>query len=157
MKSRNILGNDEAVSISVGFMLMFLISVIVFSALIYTFYSVKQANEKIAMEGSFKIIGNELASKITTVDIIANTTNSYGGTVNSLEYDFSLPASVAGNSYTMNITNSTFAIIFESDYNARTISPFNISTNITGIKIFSGAEDYKILYNTSVNTIYIQE
>jgi len=157
MKSKNFSKNEDAVSISVGFMLMFSITVIVFSALIYTFFTVTQINEKTAMEGSFKIIGNELAAKITIVDIIVNTTNSYGGTVNSLEYEFSLPASVASNSYTMNITNSPFGIIFESDNGARTFSPFNISTNITTSKIYSGAEEYKILYNKSINRFYIQE
>jgi hypothetical protein len=157
MKSKNFFRNDDAVSISVGFMLMFSITVIVFSALLYTFHTVTQVNEKTAMESTFKIIGNELASKITIADIIVNTTNSFGGTVNTLEYDYSLPASVASRSYTMNITNSPFGIIFESDNGARTFTPFNISTNITATKIYSGAEDYTILYNKSINSIYIKE
>lgn len=157
MNSRNILKNEEAVSISIGFMLMFAISVIVFVSLILSFYSVLQNTEKSVMQKNFGIMGVSLSEKINTVDIISNSIISLGGDSSSIEYDFSLPASIAGKTYTLNLTDSPFRIIMESDNGARTVSPFNIISNIEGIKIYSGAENYKLIYNKNNNSITIKE
>ncbi len=156
MNPRNLLKNDEAVSISVGFILMFAVTVIIFTATIISFYSLSQSNEKTAMGATFKIIGAGLAARINTADVLVNITNSYGGTVNSLEYEFSMPASVAGRSYAVNVTGSP-EIIIQSDNGAITYSPFNVSTNFTPIHIYSGAENYKITYNKSVSNLSIVE
>lgn len=157
MHSKNFLINDEAVSISIGFILMFSVSVLVFTALVLSFYSIYQDTEKSAMQASFKIIGSEISEKITTFDMIVNSINSSGGEVNSLEYEFSLPGSIAGKSYTMNITNSPYQIIMESDNGARSVSPFNITINITERKIYSGSENYKFKYDTNNRSIIIDE
>ncbi len=146
MKSSNLLKDDSAVSISIGFILMFAVTVIIFTATIISFYSLTKSSEKSAQDTTFKIIGAGLATKITTVDILVNITNSYGGNMTSLEYEVTMPASVAGKSYSVNITNSTYQIIIQSDNGALTYSPFNISNNFTAIQIYSGAENYKLVY-----------
>ena len=157
MNSRNIIKNDEAVSISIGFMLMFAISVLVFVSLILSFYSVLQDTEKSVMQKNFGIMGVSLSEKINTVDILSNSVISLGGDSSSIEYEFSLPASIAGKTYTLNLTDSPSRIIMESDNGARTVSPFNITSNIEGIKIYSGAENYKLIYNKNNNSITIKE
>jgi FlaG/FlaF family flagellin (archaellin) len=157
MKPEKIFKNNEAVSISVGFILMFAITVIIFSALIVSFYALTHQSEKSAMRESFKTIGSGLASKLTTVDVLVNVTNNYNGTVNTLEYSFSLPASIAAKSYTVNVTNSTYEIILESDNGARIVVPFNIYTNLTGRTIYSGSGDYLLKYDKASNSMVIQE
>ncbi len=157
MNPKELLKNEEAVSISVGFILMFSITVIMFTALILSFYTLSQYSEKSAMRESFKILGEGLAIKITTVDTLTNITNSNGGTVNALEYEFSMPESIASKSYTINITNSTDQIIFESDNGARSVAPFNTSNNFISRKIYSGSEYYKLKFDKSTNSIYIEE
>src|SRR5574341_793259 len=104
LKSEKLLRNDDAVSISVGFILMFSISVIIFSAIIISFIALSHQSEKSAMRETFRIMGSGLATQIVMVDTLISTSGSYGGTVNHLEYSFSLPASVAGKGYIMNIT-----------------------------------------------------
>jgi hypothetical protein len=157
MNPGKIIKNDDAVSISVGFMLMFAVTVIIFSTVIISFYTLSQQSEKSAMLESFRIMGSGLAAEITTVDTLVNISSGNGGTVNTLEYSFTLPASIAGKSYTVNVTNSTYRIILESDNGARIVVPFNISTNLTGKMIYSGAEDYVLKYDTTSNSIVIQE
>lgn len=157
MNSKNFFKNTDAVTVSMGFMLTFAITVIVFCALIISFYSLTQHMEKSAMRENFKIIGSGLASKITAVDTLVNTTNSYSGTVNMLEYEFTLPASVAGKTYTINITNPPYKIIFESDNGAREVSLFNTSTNFTPVFLYSASEDFVIKYNQSTRSLYISE
>ena len=155
MKYKCIFRDDEAVSISIGFILMFAVTVIVFLALIISFYSLSRETETSAMKESFRIIGNGLAIELTAVDAIANVTSSYGGTLNSLDYEISIPSSVAGKSYTTNITSGR--IVMEADNGAKITVPFNIYMDLTARKIYSGAENYRVLYNRTANSIEIIE
>lgn len=157
MASKDLLKNDDSVSISIGFILMFAITVLMFTTIVLSFYTLTQNTEKSAMRVNFKLMGHGLAGKITMADTLINTTRSYGGTVNSFEYEFSIPASIAGKTFTVNITNSTHEIIMESDNGAREVVPFNASSNFTEIKLYSGAENYKLKYDASSNSLYVAE
>ena len=156
MNQGNIFKDDNAVAISLGFILMFAISVIVFSTIVLSFYDLTEDMKGKAMQESFSMLGSRLSIKITTVDTILYVADSYGGTVNSLEYEFTAPASIAAESYTFNLTNTTNEVIVESD-RAKTVTPFNISANLIGRKLYSGAENYKFTYNPAGNTINIEE
>lgn len=155
MNIKNLFKNDEAVSISIGFILMFAVTVLVFSALIISFYSLSRDTEKSAMQESFRIMGNGVAIKITALDMLINTTDFYGGTVNELNYEIAIPSSLAGKTYTMNITGSPNRIIMEADNGAKVTVPFNVSTNFTARKIYSGAENYLLYYNKTSGSIEI--
>jgi hypothetical protein len=152
---RRFVKNEDAVSITLGFILMLSITVLVFSAIILSFYTLSQQSEKVAMRESFDILGSGLAIRITTVDTIVNMTNYYGGAVNSLEYEFSIPASIANEGFSINITNSTKQIILESDDGATSWVPFNTSSDLMQTTIYSSAQDYK--FNYSNNMIRIEE
>jgi hypothetical protein len=154
MRPENMIRNEDAVSISLGFILMFSITVVVFCSVVLSFYTLSQNSEKAAMQSSFEILGSELAVRITTMDTLVSISNSYGGTVNSLEYDFSIPASIADEGYSVNITN-TKQIILKADNGAQTWIPFNTSSNITNKTIYSSAQDYKFIYNVTSTNITI--
>lgn len=154
MNSKNLLKNDEAVSITLGFILMLTITVLVFLAVILSFYTLMQQSKNVAMRESFDIMGSGLATRITTVDSLVNMTGYYGGTVNALEYEFSLPATIANEGYSINITNKQ--IIIESDTGARAWIPFNTSSSIMGKTIYSSAHDYKLTYSRTNNIINIE-
>lgn len=156
MKIANILKDDSAVAISIGFILMFGVTVVVFSTVVLSFYGLTEEMEEEAMQESYRMLGSRLSIKLTMVDTLINITESYGGTVNSFEYEFTAPASIAAESYTFNITNATNEVIIESDI-AKTVTPFSISTNLNSRKLYSGAENYKFTYNTSNNIIDIEE
>lgn len=150
--------NEDAVSITLGFIMMFSITVLVFSAVIISFYTLSQQSARIATTESFNILGSGIALKIATVDGLINATNYYGGTVNTFEYGFSVPASMASDDYSINITNSTNrVIILEAENGAKSWIPYNTSINLEGKLIFSGIEDYKLTYNGTSNQIIIKE
>ncbi len=153
MNPKNLLKNEDAVSITVGFILTLSITVLVFSGIVLSFYTLTQQSQKAAMQASFDILGSGLAVRLTTMDTLVNISNSYGGRVNSLEYDFSIPASIANEGYSMNITNSTKQIILESDNGAKAWVPFNTSSNIAQSTIYSSAQYYKFIYNSTGITI----
>ncbi len=155
MQPKNLIKNEEAVSISLGFIMMLSISVLVFSGVVLSFYTLSQRSEKAAMQGSFEIMGSGLAFRITTMDTLVNITNSYGGTVNALEYEFSIPATIANEGYSVNITNSTKQVIIQADNGAIAWVPFSTSSNVTQATINSGARDFKFIYNSTGNTINI--
>jgi FlaG/FlaF family flagellin (archaellin) len=157
MRSKNILENDDAVSVSIGYILMFAITMLVFTAVILSFYTLSYNSEKSAMMESFRIVGSGVAAKITTVDLLVNITRSYDGNINLLEYDFSIPDSMASKSYFINITSSPQEIIIESDNGAKTVSPYILTTNITQRILYSGGENYMIKYNVSGFNIEIED
>ncbi len=156
MNSKNLLKNDEAVSVTLGFILMLTITVLVFLAIILSFYTLMQQSKNVAMRESFDIMGSGLATRITTVDTLVNMTGYYGGNVNSLEYEFSLPLTIANEGYSITITNSTNQIILQSDIGAKAWIPLNASSNLMGITIYSSAGDYKLTYNKTNNMINIE-
>jgi len=132
---------------------MFSITVIVFSTTIISFYSLIDRSEKIAMRESFEIQGGGHATKITTIDTMVNISNSYGGTVNLLEYDFSIPTSIAGKTYVTTITGNQ--IVMESDNGAKGYVPLNSTSSIIDQKIYSGIQDLKFIYNRTSNNITV--
>ena len=134
---------------------MFSITVLVFSAVVLSFYTLSQQSQKTAMRESFEIMGSGLAVRITTVDTLVNITSYYGGTVNALEYEFSIPAYIANEGYSINITNKQ--IIIESDNGAKAWVPFNTSSSLEEKILYSNAEDYKFTSNGTDKTIKIKE
>ncbi len=152
---RRLAENEDAVSITVGFILMLSITVIAFSMIILSFYSLTQQSERSASQSSFDTLGSELAVRITTVDTLVNITDNYGGTVNNLEYDFSFPATIALEDYSINVTNSPKQIIIQSDNGAKVWIPFNTSSNIAQTTNYSSSQDYEFNYIDNYNNKYI--
>lgn len=154
MVLKKLLKNNDAVSVSVSFILMFAITVIVFTATVLTFYSISQNSERNAMQESFKLLGGGLAVRITGIDALVNTIRTGGGSVNMLEYELSMPDSIAGNSYTVNITDD--GIILEDETGSKFTVTLGISSNATG-KIYSGAGIYQLDFDKENNSIVIKE
>jgi len=157
MKIRNFVKNEEAVSITVGFILTFSITVLVFSGIVLAFYELSQQSKAKAMRESFEILGSGLAMRITTVDTLINITEINGGTVNTLEYEFSIPTLIANEAYSINFTNSTRQLIIGSDSGAKIWVPFNVSANFTQKEIYSNDENFKITYNKTNKIIKIEQ
>lgn len=154
MKIKKLPENEDAVSITIGFILMFSITVLVFSGIVLSFYTLSQNSKETAMKASFDILGSGFAARVTSMDTLLNITGSYGGTVNELEYDFSIPASIAGESYAINITHEKIFMNAEND--AKSWTPFN-STYIINDQIYSNAQDYTLWYDNNNNTMKIKQ
>lgn len=154
MNPKNLLKNEDAVSISVGFILILFITVLVFSATILSFYTLTQNSQQSAMRESFDNLGSGFAARVTSMDTLVNITKSNGGTVNQLEYDFSIPASIANEEYGINITRERIFLDAEND--AKAWIPFNSSYNINE-QIYSNAQDYTLSYDNNTNSMIIEQ
>ncbi len=154
MNPKNLLKNEDAVSITLGFILILSITVLVFSAIVLSFYTLTQHSQEAAMRESFDILGSGFAARVTSMDTLVNITKSNGGTVNQLEYDFSIPAYIANDGYGINITRER--IFLDAENNAKAWIPFNSSYNITG-QIYSNAQDYTLGYDNNNNSMKIEQ
>ncbi|NJD51423.1 MAG: hypothetical protein FIB07_00980 [Candidatus Methanoperedens sp.] len=154
MKIKKLPENEDAVSITIGFILMFSITVLVFSGIVLSFYTLSQNSKETAMKASFDILGSGFAARVTSMDILLNITGSYGGTVNELEYDFSIPASIAGESYTINIIREKIFMNAEND--AMAWIPFN-SSYIINEQIYSNIQDYTLWYDNNNKSMKIKQ
>ena len=154
MNPKNLLNNEDAVSITVGFILILFITVLVFSATILSFYALTLNSQQAAMRESFDILGSGFAARVTSMDTLVNITRSNGGAVNQLEYDFSVPISIANEEYGINITRER--IFLDAENGAKAWVPFNSSYNITE-HIYSNAQDYTLSYDNNTNTMKIKQ
>ncbi|VVB55438.1 Uncharacterised protein [uncultured archaeon] len=154
MKNKKLLENEDAVSITIGFILMLSITLLVFSGIVLSYYTLSQHSKETAVRTSFDILGSGFASRVTSMDTLVNITRSYGGTVNQLEYDFSIPASIADESYGINITREK--IFMEAENDAKAWIPFN-SSGIINEQIYSNAQDYTLWYDNNNNTMKIKQ
>jgi len=154
MNIKNLIKNEDAVSITIGFILMFSITVLVFSGIILSFYTLSQRSSETAMRTSFDILGSGFAIRVTSMDTLANLTISNGGTVNQLEYDFSIPASIANKGYSINITRKK--ILLDAENDAKAWIPFNSSYDITE-ELYSNSQDYTLYFDNNNKSIKIKQ
>lgn len=154
MNPKSLLKDENAVSITVGFILTFTITVLVVSGIILSFYSFSEKSQETAMEISFDILGSGFAARVTSMEIMVNLTKSCGGTINQLEYDLSIPASIAGDSYGINITREK--ILLDAENGAKAFIPFNSPYNIND-KIYSNGQDYTLSYDNDNNSMKIEQ
>ncbi len=152
--NKNLLENEEAVSVSIGFILNFSVTIVIFSIIILSFYSLVWQAEKTSQKESFEIQGSGHSIRITTIDSIVDLSNSYGWKINNLEYDFSIPASVAGSDYKTNITRNK--IVLESDNGAIAYIPLNSTSVFENQEFYSDVQNFKFVYNGTNNKITIE-
>lgn len=153
------LGKDEnAVSISIGFILTFSITVLVLVVILMSFYSLMDQAEQTVMRDEFEIHGNDIAVKITTIDTMAGTAMRSGSDIGEIRYELSLPDKIAGKPYSIEFSNTTNDIIFTSEEREETRAKIPFSTEDTTLlstTIYSSKGEYQISYDPSANTIEI--
>ncbi len=151
------LTNDEnAVSLSIGFILTFSITVLVLVTILTSFYSLMNQAEQTVMRDEFEIHGSDLAVKITTIDTIAGTAINSGATVGEIRYDVSLPEKIAGKHYEIELSNTTNDIIISSEERdeTRVKVPFSTDdTTVLSTTLYSSKGKFQIIYNPDTNTI----
>ena len=155
---RDILNDENAVSISIGFILTFSITVIAFLMIMQTFYGMLYQAEHTVLREEFEIHGNDIAVQITNIDTIVNVTLSSGGDIGEIHYDVSLPDKIAGSYYSVEFSNTTSEIIFNSDDRLETTAkiPYVTRTiSVSSTKIYSAAGEHYLSYNPSTNLIEV--
>ena len=155
---RDILNDESAVSISVGFILTFSITVIAFLMIMQTFYGMLYQAEHTVLREEFEIHGNDIAVQLTNIDTIVNVTLSSGGDIGEIRYYVSLPDKIAGSYYSVEFSNLTSEIIFNSDDRLETtakIPYITQTTTVSSTKIYSAAGEHYLLYNPSTNLIEV--
>ncbi|MBW6470289.1 MAG: hypothetical protein K0A90_03605 [Methanosarcinaceae archaeon] len=155
---RDILNDDNAVSISIGFILTFTITVIAFLMIMQTFYGMLYQAEHTVLREEFEIHGNDIAVQLTNIDTIVNVSLSSGGSIGEIRYEVSLPDKIAGSYYSVEFSNNTNEIIFGSDDRLETIAKIPYvtqTTTVSSTKIYSAAGEHYLLYNPSTNLIEV--
>ena len=157
---RDIINDENAVSISIGFILTFSITVIAFLMIMQTFYGMLYQAEHTVLREEFEIHGNDIAVQLTNIDTIVNVTLSSGGSIGEIRYDVSLPDKIAGSYYSLEFINrsSGSEMIFGSDDRLETIVKIPYVTQTTDVvstTIYSAAGKHYLSYNSSTNLIEV--
>jgi FlaG/FlaF family flagellin (archaellin) len=156
---KRIIDDDNAVSISVGTVLMLSITVITLVVVIGSFYTMMDRHEQGVTRDQFEIHGNDLALQISNIDTAVQVTNNYGGKAENISYQFSLPPTIARHEYSIEFSNSTREIVFKSEGGPETEVKVTYVTSTTGIasnKVYSGQDHFELYYNANSNLIEIR-
>ncbi|WP_406655728.1 hypothetical protein V7O62_08025 [Methanolobus sp. ZRKC2] len=155
---RTLAKDENAVSLSIGFILTFSITVLVLVIILTSFYSLMNQAEQTVMRDEFEIHGNDIAVKITTIDTMAGTAIRSGSSVGEIRYEISLPDKIAGKEYSIEFSNATNEMIFSSEErdDTRVKIPFSTEdTTLLSTTLYSSKGEYRINYNPAANTIEI--
>ena len=150
--------DERAVSISVGFILTLSITVITMVVVINSFYGMMDRAEHTIMRDEFEIHGNDMALQMSNIDTAVQMTRSAGGEVGSFYFILPLPDEIAGQQYSLEISNQTNEIIFESKGKdaTRVKVPYKVhETEVASVKLYSGSDDFILYYNPVSNMIEI--
>lgn len=150
--------DEKAVSISVGFILTLSITVITMVVVINSFYGMIDRAEQTIMRDEFEIHGNDMALQISNIDATVQITRNAGGELGSFFFELPLPDEIAGQQYSMEISNQTSEIIFESHGKdaTRVKVPYKIhETEIASVKLYSGSDDFILHYDPASDMIII--
>ncbi|TQD28250.1 hypothetical protein [Methanolobus vulcani] len=150
--------DERAVSISVGFILTLSITLITMMVVISSFYTMMDRAEQTIMRDEFEIHGNDIALQLSNIDTAVQITKSAGGEVGSFDFKLLLPTEIAGQQYSMEISNQTKEIIFESHGKdaTRVKVPYQVhEIEVTSVKLFSGSNDFVLHYDPASNMIEV--
>lgn len=154
------LTNDEnAVSISVGTMLLFSVTVVTLILVVNSFYSMMDREGSIVTRNQFEIHGNDMALQIANIDTAILIANNHGGKVENLSYRFSLPSAIADKQYSVEIKNDTSEIVFSSEKRYDTtvkVSYVTSIANVSSTKMYSGPDYFEFYYNSDSNLIELR-
>ncbi|SDG29285.1 hypothetical protein SAMN04488589_2613 [Methanolobus vulcani] len=156
---KKIKDDDNAVSISVGTVLMLSITVITLVVVVGSFYTMMDRHERSVARDQFEIHGNDLALQISNIDTAVQITNNYGGKAENISYQFSLPAAIARHQYSIELSNSTREIIFRSESGPETevkITYVTSTSSVASNKVYSGQDYFELYYDANSNLIGIR-
>lgn len=151
---KRFLKDDSAVSVSVGSILIFSISVLAFIMVMNSFFSMMDQTEETVTREEFETYGNDIALQLINVDTIISNTGKYG--VNSLKYEFTIPDKVAGEYYSVNFSNKSNEITFKSQNQVKVKVPYSVcNTQVETTTIYSSSTNHYFFYNSSKNLIEV--
>ncbi|MBC7085626.1 MAG: hypothetical protein H5T43_04595 [Methanomethylovorans sp.] len=154
-----LLKDEAAVSISIGFILTFVISVIAVITVLTAFYTLMDRAEQTVMRNEFRIHGNDIAMRISSIDTMISIMNNSGASIVLLEYDLNLPDKIAGEHYSVSIVNSSQEIVLQSNDRTETKVMIPYSTQnmrVVENTIFSEAGTHYMIYNPTYRTLEIR-
>ncbi|TFH44435.1 MAG: hypothetical protein E4G94_03860 [ANME-2 cluster archaeon] len=155
---RDLLNDENSVSISIGFILTFGITVIAFIMIMNSFYSMMGQAEHTVMREEFEILGNDISVQLTNVDTIVGNTSNAGSNTQEIRYDLSLPDKVAGQYYSIGFSNQSREIIFCSHEKSETTVKIPYATrtvDVASTTIYSAAGSHYLLYSPATNIIEV--
>ncbi len=155
---RKLHDDENAVSISIGFILTFSITVLIMVTVLSSFYSLMDRSEQTVMHDEFEIHGNDIAVRIATIDTMVGTTANSGSDIDEIRYELSLPMKIAGKPYSVEFINSTKDIVFISDERENTrvkVPYYTENTRVISTTLQSTQGGYTMTYEPETNTITI--
>jgi len=141
MKNKFI-SDESGITVTVETIILFGISIIFLLMIVQTFQGLNQKQTKIMLQEEFMTIGNNIAKKMSEMNLEAKSSLSGSGSNITIKTELWLPAEIAGYTYTVKLSNSKVILESSSDPYVTVEVPINSDIYIAeNSKIYSS--DYK--------------
>ncbi|AGB48359.1 hypothetical protein Metho_0062 [Methanomethylovorans hollandica DSM 15978] len=154
-----LLKDETAVSISIGFILTFVISVVALVTVLTAFYTLMDKAEQTVMRSEFEIHGNDISMHISSIDTLVAVMNNSGAYIDLMEYDLNLPDKIAGEHYSVSIVDSSHEIVLQSRDKEETkvMIPYSAQNmRVIESTVFSEAGTHYMAYGPINRTLEIR-
>lgn len=155
MAMKRLVSDESAVTLTISYILQFSVTVIAVLLLLFSFQAMIDRAEEGVMRSEMEVIGSDIAVRLTSVDLTITSARGASGNVNALEYEFTIPQEIAGNSYYIVIHSYDEIDLKSTAVDVETRIPFKASTNITTSTIYSSNSRHRIIYNRSSGAIEV--
>lgn len=155
---KELAGDENAVSVPIGFILTFSITVLVLVIALSSFYSLMGQAGQTVMRDEFEIHGSDIAARIASIDTTVGIAKDAGSTIEGISYRLSLPDRIAGEEYSIEFSNTTndITIMSGDKEETRVKIPYSTQdTTVTPTILYSSKGEFLMAYNPINNTIDI--
>ncbi|AEH61310.1 hypothetical protein Mzhil_1471 [Methanosalsum zhilinae DSM 4017] len=149
---RDLIDDESAVSVSVGFIITFSVTAIVLVLIMNSFFVMMNQTEDGVTRDEFEMYGSMISSKLSAMDNLIYTVEVNGGEVGELRYELNLPLKIAGNYYSVHVLSEDSEILFVSEGISGTMVsvPYSVnSADVAPTDLYISGNKIYLVYNPS--------
>lgn len=153
--SRSMKDDDSGMNVILEYILTFAIVIILFGVLLFTFNAIMVQSKSVIMYDDFKIISNDVASRIVIFDRLMSGASAQGGSIDSLNISFDVPPTIGDKTYNINITDKYVEVFAPGEQTALARASFQTTYAVRPSFISSSWGHYIITYNKTANAMEV--
>lgn len=144
---------DEAVSVVTGYIMTLSVATILLAIVFLANQSYLSGVAGTTLYSSLSTLGSDLTLRITNLDRLVNNSASLAGNLTDFSLTLSIPSTLAGEPYALNITNQ-FVLLTPATLTQFAVRiPMNVTHPVTNTTLTSSTGALVITYNDATNSL----
>ncbi len=144
---------DEGVSVVTGYIMTLSVATLLFTILFLSNQSYLSGVAGTTLYSSLSTLGSDLTLRVTNLDRLINNSASLAGNLTGFSLTLTLPTTLAGEPYALNITNQ-FVLLTPATLTQYAVRiPMNLTHPVTNATLTSSTGKLVIAYDETTNSL----